>query len=180
MSDGTLNFPTRATPPDAPNAGRYKIWVDSTDGKPKITDENGVTTTFEAVYGQNFGAALNEADETNNTTTFDEYALLNYDVSTISGFVIYEVNLNIVWGYSVANQDFRGRLLLNGVQFGEEFRQEPKDAGADQRHYTSLTFPVFGFQLATLTGSLAFEYAASTAGNIARMFYCYLTIKRVA
>jgi len=51
MSEGVLNLPFRANPPQSPNVGRYKIWVDSNDGLVKFTDENGVTGTFQGSEG---------------------------------------------------------------------------------------------------------------------------------
>lgn len=180
MSDGSINFPRRASEPDTPAAGRTKIWVDDGDGKPKYTNDAGVTSPFGGLYGQNFQATLEDADATNNTTSFVTYDDLSYTVDTVSGFVIYEVNINFVWGYSAPSTDFRARLLVNGVQIGEEFRQEPKDGGVDQRQYMSLTVPVFGFQLGTVTGTIEFQFAASNAGPEARMFYNYMTIKRVS
>ena len=67
MSDGSLNFPVRATPPDAPSVGRYKLWVSSLDGLPKITHSNGTTIGFENVYGSNFEFSNDEYEDTNTT-----------------------------------------------------------------------------------------------------------------
>lgn len=51
MSDGTINLPKRATPPDSPTVGRYKIWVDSGDDEVKYTNESGTTQTFKGDQG---------------------------------------------------------------------------------------------------------------------------------
>ena len=180
MSDGTVNLPVRSTPPDSPTAGRYKIWVSSVDGKPKITDENGVTLGFESLYGSDLNFDTNDLDTTNNTTTFQNYLTIPYAVSTVDANARYEVTISFVWGYSSAANDFRGQFTINGVQFGEEFRQEPKDGGTDQRHYTTFNFPVTGTDLNLLNGFIGWNYASSTGGNIARMFYCYLKLKRLS
>ncbi len=41
MSDGTINFPNRLTPPSTPVSGRTKFWADSTTKEPYYTDDTG-------------------------------------------------------------------------------------------------------------------------------------------
>lgn len=48
MSDGTINFPERATPPTTPAAGRMKFWVDETKKVPFYTDDNGLSKSIAA------------------------------------------------------------------------------------------------------------------------------------
>jgi len=51
MSDGTLNFPKRITPPATPAINRYKIYVDGTDDEVKYIDDLGVIRTFKGIQG---------------------------------------------------------------------------------------------------------------------------------
>ncbi len=46
MSDGTINFPVRATPPATPAAGRLKFWADSTTKVPFYTDDAGISKSI--------------------------------------------------------------------------------------------------------------------------------------
>jgi hypothetical protein len=178
MSDGTLNFPTRATPPASPDVGRWKIWVDS-NGKPKITDSSGTTIGFEPLYGSSFNEIEKDVIETNNTTTFQNYETLNYTVESIDPLAIYEMEINFIWNFSSGANDYVGRFVVNGAQFKEPFQDEPKDAGADQRKWNGFKYRITGAQLATLTGTIAWEFRSSNAGNTARTYYAYINLKRV-
>jgi hypothetical protein len=171
MSDGTLNLPVRLTPPSPPSAGRQKIWIDGNDGKPKSTDENGVSKSFESVYGQNYFYAANEVEETNNTTTFEESVSLNFSGIDPASTARYEIMVSFVWGYSAPNRDYTGRFTLNGVQFGDVFKKEPKDGGADQRQWETIFVGDFSAaELGGVSGSVGFEYAAQQAGDKARPY----------
>ena len=41
MSDGTINFANRSTPPATPTTGRTKFWADSATKEPYYTDDTG-------------------------------------------------------------------------------------------------------------------------------------------
>ncbi len=179
MSDGTINFPKRASDPDSPTVGRCKIWID-TNGNPKLTDENGITVGFESLYGSSFNSNLQEGLQSNNTTTFQTYSTLNYTVEDIGGAANYEIEASIFWNYSSAANDYRGKIQVNGADFKEEMRVEPKDGGTDQRNWAKLTYPITGAQLASLSGDITWQFASSSGGNTARTYYAYLTIKRVS
>lgn len=178
MSDGTLNFPKRASDPSPPSVDRYKIWVDS-NGKPRITDENGDTIGFENIYGSDYSGDKKNTEETNNTTSFVEYLSIPYEISDTTASAQYEITLSIVWNYSSGANDYRGVIKINGVIYGQEFRQEPKDGGADQRFFTSFPVLVGGDEIGALTGNISWDFASSVGGNTARTYYCSLTIKRV-
>lgn len=180
MSDGTLNFPLRTVAPSAPAVGRAKIWVSDVDGKPYITDSSGNTFPFESQAGRNYASGVNKTLETNNTTTYEEYVSLNYSNVDLSSSATYEIDVNFVWNFSSGSNDFLARVMLNGTQFGEGFRREPKDTGSDQRYYQGFKLVVFGNELSLPNGSISIEFASSSPGDTARMYYCYLSFRRVA
>lgn len=179
MSDGTINLPVRTTPPDSPNTGRYKIWVASSDGKPRITDENGVTKTFETIYGSEYFSDEAETIATNNSTTLETYLSVVFNNIEATPTAKYVIECNIKYNHSSTGTDYRGQILVNGSPYKEELRVEPKDSGADQRIPATFKFPITGDVLST-AGNISFAYRSSSSGNTARTYYCFLELIRVA
>lgn len=179
LSDGTINLPLRATPPDPPTIGRVKIWASSTDGKPRITDENGVTSSFEPAYGSLYFSSYRDTFDSNNSTTPELYHSLAYTGADIDPLAEYEISAHFVWNHSSASNDIICDLELNGSPIGEEFRVEPKDTGTDQRIHAPMKYKVTGAELATTNGNIDFYFRASSGGNTSRMYFCLLTILRV-
>lgn len=180
MSDGTINIPVRSAPPSSPTTGRSKIWVSDSDKKPRVTDDNGITSSFESIYGSEYQSDVNDILATNNTTTFQSYLNLPYTITDVTVSSTYEVEVNFIWNYSSGSTDFRGQILINNVQYKEDFRNEPKDGGTDQRFWNGFKYRVGGDELSLLSGNITWAFAASSGGNTARMYYCYLSIKRVS
>lgn len=178
MSDGTINFPERSTPPDSPSVNRYKIWIDSS-GKPRITDQNGVTLGFESIYGSSFSSGDREGLQSNNTTTFQSYLSVPYTINDLSASAQYQLEVNFIYNYSSAANDYVGALFVNGSQFKEDFVCEPRDGGTDQRFWISFKYKILGSELATLTGTIDWQFRSSSNGSTSRTYYCYLTLKRV-
>jgi hypothetical protein len=178
MSDGTINFPARTSVPSSPAVDRFKIWVNS-DGKPKITNSNGVTNGFEQFYGSDVSVGTEDGFLSNNTTTPAEYINVPYTVASIDSSSKYEVSCTFVWSYSSAANDYEGAVFINGSKFSEDFKVEPKDNGTNQRIWSEVKFLITGAELATLTGNISFKFQASVDGNTARTYYCYIKMMRV-
>jgi len=128
-------------------------------------------------FGKDFDASLKTADETTTGSSFTVYSSLTFDVTAESTPNIYRINANFVWGHNSASNDIRVQLLLDGVQVGEELRQEPKDAGADQRYYSNILGP--GLNLTAGSHTIDLQYRPATASRVSRMFQASLEVWRV-
>jgi hypothetical protein len=113
--------------------------------------------------------------QNSTSTAFTEYDSISVN-NTQSVTVKHEVICDFKWGYASANQDIRVRLLLNGVQQGDEHRVEPKDPGTDQR------IPGFFFDELDLppgNNTISIEFASSQNGTQARMYSSKLRSMRI-
>jgi len=178
MSDGTLNFPKRNSPPSPPSAGRTKLYVDQFD-KPKIIKDDGTIEGFESNFGANYFYNANETPATNNTATFQSFTSLTFSGLDTSPTALYRVAVSFAWNYSNGQRNFIGQFTVNNVQFGELFSQEAKDSNADIRHWQSLFVVVTGAELNT-SGFIGFNFRAQQSGDTATLYFARLELFRVA
>lgn len=181
MSDGTLNFPKRATTPDLPTSGRSKIWVDGNDNEPYITDgDTGQTTPFKGAFGANLQLDERLDEQTTTSTTWQTYLNINYN--SIDPTSTYRMGLQFVWGYSSASTDFEARMLINNEQYGEIFKVEPKDGGTDQRNqeYMLAWLSEARFSAWTTNNQVQIQFRASNGGNTARMYKASVEFWRIS
>ena len=127
-------------------------------------------------FGKDFARQTKDADETATGTTFDEYDSLTFAV-TETATNTYRCNIDFYWGHNSGSNDIRVRLMVDGVQQGEELRIEPKDAGADQRIQNNLLRYVNNLSVGNHT--LSIEYRPSVGSRISRMFYSTIEVWRV-
>jgi len=174
-----LIFNKISSPPSGINTGESAITVDSTSGEPQYTDGNtGLTKTFKSIYGSNYHVNENTTPSTNTTTSFQNYLTLSYSMLDDSPSAIYKVNIFFVWGYSVPSRDYRGIFSVNGTQYGEEFRVEPKDGGSDQRNWATGWYTFTGAELG-VSGTIEFDFASQSNGDTSRTYTCNLELLRV-
>ena len=173
-----LRLNETATGPSGTPAGKVDFSAAPNRGL-RITDENGSTIYTPSIYGTDYNGDSEDSFATNNTTTFQNYLTVPYTITDINAAALYELEVSFIWGYSSGSTDYRGRLTINGSQYREIFSKEPKDGGSDQRDWRGFKYLVTGAELATLTGNVGFDFAASSNGNTARTYYAYLSLKRV-
>ena len=168
-----LTLTKRVTPPSAPPTNKVAISVNDS-GQPQITDENGVTTTFESVFGQNYQYVSRFDDDTHNNTNRESY--LDFDTENLP-LGTYELEVEYIWNYSSASNDFIGEIQINGSQLEDLHQQEPKDTGTNQRHVQFRKFT-----LVNISGVQTFDflYGPSNNGNTARVYQAKFWFKRVA
>jgi len=127
-----------ATPTDLPNPGEFDFYI-KPDGTPCTIDSNGVEVCYAQVSGQIHGSFFqkneNNVPANTSSTSFQNYLTLSFAGIDSSPTAIYKVSLFFVWGYSDGGKDFRAQLTINNIQYGEEFRKEPKDTGTNQRYW---------------------------------------------
>jgi hypothetical protein len=178
MSDGTLNFPKRASAPSAPSSGRAKIYVDQFD-KPKIITDTGTIVGFESNFGANYFYNSNETPATNNTTGFQSFTSLTFSGLDTSASARYRVAVAFAWNYSTPQRNYVGQFTVNNVQFGELFQMETKDQGADIRHWQSLFVVLTGAELGA-AGFIGFNFRAQQNGDTSTTYFARLELFRVA
>jgi hypothetical protein len=178
MSDGTLNFPKRNTAPTIPSAGRSKIYVDA-QGKPKIANDDGTISGFESNFGANYFYNANEVPATNNTSGFQSFLTLTFSGLDTSPTARYRVAVSFAWNYSAAQRNYIGQFSINNVPFGEDFSQEPKDVGGDNRIWESLFVVLSGADL-NAAGFIGFNFRAQNNGDVATTYFARLELFRVA
>lgn len=171
-----LIFNKVATPPSTPGAGESSITV-NTSGAPQVTDgDTGITSTFKSIFGSNVSTASKQVLESTTNTSGSIYLSMPITI-TASNAGIYMLQFNYYWGYSAGGRDYIGEIRLNGSPLGEIHRQEPKDAGTDQRYVVSgLRTPNLG------VGVHLFEffYQPQTNGDTARTYQCELSSFRMS
>lgn len=160
-------------------AGSYILFPNSDDaGKWYSKDYQGNIAPVGAlnpVIGGNRVFQRREDQQNSTSTDFTTYLQIN--VTNPNAFnVLHELFVSFIWGYGSSSSDFVARLLLNGVQIGEEFRKEPKDPGSDQRHPE-----IFMDELTLIPGvnTLALQFAAGVAGTQARLYSAKMRSQRV-
>lgn len=174
-----LRLNETASAPTVTQANKVDITVGPNKAL-RLTDINGTAVYQPSVYGNSTSFGSKSTTESNNTTAYKNYITVPYEIESIDPLAIYEISVSFVWRHSSASTDYMGRLLVNGAVFGQPFKEEPKDAGTDQRLWRKLDQPITGDVLATLTGDLAWEFAASSAGTTATTHFVYIKMKRIA
>lgn len=67
---------------------------------------------------------------------FQQYDIMTFAVSEATN--TFRLNIDFIWRHNAASNDIRAQLWLDGSQYGEELRIEPKDAGGDQRNQNAI------------------------------------------
>jgi len=124
---------------------------------------------------------FDDAIDSTASTVFQDK--LNFSQNFYGDTGVYFIEVTYGWNHNAANNDFEGRLLINGVQQGELHKQEPKDvAGVDptgttQRYYMSRKYRyVFGPGNATQTVQL--QYRTDTGGVLSSIWEAKIEIYR--
>lgn len=113
--------------------------------------------------------------QNSTSTAFTEYDSISVN-NTQSVTVKHELLINYFWGYASGSQDIRVRVLVNGVQLGDEHRQEPKDPGTDQRYPATIFDEI---ELPPGNNTISLEFASSQGGTQARMYSSKIRSMRV-
>lgn len=113
--------------------------------------------------------------QNSTATTFTEYDSMTVP-NNLGSNVKHEFICEFKWGYASASQDIRVRIMLNGVQQGDELRIEPKDPGTDQRLPGSFFDEL---DLPPGNNTIAIEFASSQGGTQARMYSSKMRSMRV-
>lgn len=112
----------------------------------------------------------------NSTSTgFTQYDSMTVN-NNLATSVKHEFICDFKWGYASGSQDIRVRIMLNGVQQGDEIRLEPKDAGTDQRISGSFFDE---FDMPPGNNIVSIEFASSQGGTQARMYESKMRSMRV-
>lgn len=174
MSDGTINFPNRDSSPDSPATGRSKIWVSSTDGKPRITDSLGNTQGFGSTFGSEFTLETRTTQATTSSTTMTTYS--SYSPS-VSGDGVYMVEAVLRYSMSSPDNNFRARLMIDGVNVAGNLVRRVRSTG--DRHHGQIVAYVNGSDLSTTTPLIQLQYAVEFNWASATIYSSNITIKRV-
>lgn len=163
--------------PSAPAANEASFYFK--DNEPKYQLSDGIELGFGSAFGLDHFEDQKNVTETTTSTIFQTYLSVNYNGLT-SG-AKYRVAVRWVWGYGSGSNDYRGRLLINSSQVGEELRMEPKDAGNDQRIHSNMWFYLeVPSDLNTSANTIEYQYASSSNGNQARTYACYFEFWRIS
>lgn len=177
MADATITMLGRPTPPSGPAAGKFKFYFNANTGEPEYVDDQGNAYPFGNPFGKNFNKLKRDDTLTTSDTAFSTY--LNAQINNLDPAGTYRVAIHYIWGHASASNDFRARLLVNGVQKGQEMRVEPKDPGTDQRIHTSF-IDYFDPNELQVNDTFEFQFASGTSGTQARMYSAILEFWRVA
>lgn len=113
--------------------------------------------------------------QNSTSTAFAEYDSMIVN-NNLASTIKHEFICDFKWGYASGSQDIRVRIMLNGVQQGDEIRMEPKDPGTDQRRvghfFDELDIPPGN-------STIAIEFASSQNGTQARMYSSKMRSMRV-
>lgn len=151
------------------------------DGTHWIYDGSGWHQYPRPIFGDGFSFVNEWEITTNNTTTWESKALLEFPM--IAGHTV-RWGWTYMWNYDATTRDFLAKILVNGVEYFLH-QQEPKDTGGgfgstgtDQKHPAS----GFDYFTATATGNTTIEiqYRSSLNGTRASIWECRLEQWRVS
>ena len=175
MSDGTINYIGRSSDPASPTVGRYKWWHNALTGLPMYTDESGVSSAFGGTYGTEFSVVKKINTETNNTATYSTYLQTNINnVSYTTG--TYKLEVQFSWGMSTSSNSFQGRVLVNGVQYGETLLKETKDT----TDVNNEMFVEYFLPNELIQSGFGIEFQYSAEAGTATVYRSFISFKRVA
>jgi len=125
-------------------------------------------------FGKNFKEDSSLAHSTTTSTTFQQKLRLITDTLPIGK---YRIGWSYSWNYSLASNDFLGRIQVNDTDTVMEHQQEPKDQYSDQIRYCSGFLYYDNESEQSLNIDLDF---ASNSGGTATIFNARLEIWRVS
>lgn len=136
------------------------------------------TSVDSAVFGRDYASQIKVASETTTGASFVTYDTLNFNVANNTGPNTYRLNADFLWSHNSASNDIRVRVLLDGIQLGEEMQVEAKDPNADQQIQNNLLF--YSDNLSPGAHTLELQYRPAAASRVSRMYRSVLEAWRVA
>ena len=114
-------------------------------------------------YAESLGESSTDSETFQNKVTLSE--------TVAAGD--YFVEVSYVWRFDHTSHDFRGRITIDNVLQGQEHRQEPKDAGSDQRH---LAFRRYKVTLTAGSHDIDLDYCTSDDDGTAYIYDASITL----
>lgn len=173
MSDGTLNFPLRNSPPSAPSTGRVKLWVDSL-GNPKSTDSTNTTKGFESVYGSEFSIGSESTIQAIASLSYSTYLDL---VANTSALGSYRIEINFRYSINNADVNLFARLLVNGSPVNGEFIKRVRST--TEINNKTLVFYIPSSGVTSPTTNLQLQFKLSVTWTSAQIYGATIAIHRV-
>lgn len=125
-----------------------KLWYDQSDNKWRAV-------ATQTVFGSEYQTAESNGLST-TTVALPNYATkLSYTTTDVPAGT-YRIGFTYVWGLDAANDDFVGRVTLDGTPIFDH-RQEPKDSSIEQEHCVTSWHHA---DLTAGTHTIAIQYAA--------------------
>jgi len=160
----TVTYDNRTSDPDAPDAGKVKVYMK--DEAPCWRTPDGEVHTMSHVFGSCFWETHDDTYVTHNDKD-DLYEYITGDGS-ICPVGKYRIGVTVSWGQDDAGHNIIIKLLVNGSVLGI-LEMEPKDQGQDIRNWSSGFF--YYDHAASGEIDLSLEFGPERDGDVARMFY---------
>ena len=152
-----------------------------TSDSPDLTGLTETQETVEALANRHFGKDFAQETRTDSQavtgSTFTVRDTVNF-TATGGGTNTYRVHAYWTYAHNSASNDARFQIFVDGGQVGQEVREEPKDAGSDQRFGRTAVFYVSNLSDGAHTFDLRFR--PSTASRVTTVQYSVLEVWRVA
>jgi len=178
----SIQLPEIPIPVDPP-AGQWEFFIDVADQELKIKDSGGNVINLTSLNVNVFGTEFHEI-KSDNVDTESGLSFVN-KVSLVTSSLpagSYYIGWNYQWNYDQTNNDFLGRVTLDGVPSLMEHRQEPKDSGGTGPGGSNQAHQLSGHDIVVLTAGIRtinIDFASGN-GDTAAIWNARLVMWRVS
>lgn len=139
-------------------------------------DKNGTVAYLDDVVGDRL---ISFAQDSTQTVTFSTTGTvyLNLAANSLDNSATYKISGFYIWGHGETNTDFFMEVRNFGVLLPPaRHQQEPKDHGADQRHYTS-----FAWTVTPTAGSISIDlnFGTTDSADSSTLYGAYLQLDKI-